>query len=69
MVGASAHVNVVCCPITIDGTLLCSNNREVRPEVFNDVVLDKRVLRPTIDSKVAVPARAVGTIVVNDPRM
>lgn len=69
LVGTGAHEDIVNGSVGGDGTLPLGTLRGVVcAEIFDDIVLNKRVLCPAVDSEVAVAVGVVGTGVVDSPR-
>jgi len=67
LVGAGAHQDVVGSTVRCHGALSGgSTGWVVGTEVLNNVVLDQRILGPTINGEVAVSVRVVGAGVLND---
>lgn len=59
-------VDIVCISIGNDRTLLCSSTAGiVGAEVLNDIILDQRILRPSINREVAVAVWLIGTSVLD----
>jgi len=68
LVGACAHVDVVCSSVTSDGALLLgAGGGVVGAEGFDDVILDERVGGPAVDGEITVAVGIVGAGVVDDP--
>lgn len=68
-VGAGFDENIISGAIAEETPLSCSTSVDVEcPKVFNNIILDKRVLSPAINCEVAVAIGPVGSGKVDGPR-